>query len=109
MLDTAKVLQQSVTKLLDTRQDISRLDLSRLMNVSDGALGRIKYGNGNPTAETIERIAHFFRVEPWQLLVPDFDPRNPPKLLDDDKRVVAARGDVPEGYTRFDQLDVQGS
>jgi len=104
MLDTKKILQETVSRLLETRPDVSRLDLSRLMEVSDGALGRIKYGNGNPTAETLERIARFFRVEPWQLLVPGFDPAKPPQLAQ--TPVLAAREELPAGYVRFELLDV---
>ena len=85
MLDIKLILSQNVTKLLDTRRDISRLDLSKQMGVADGTLGRIKYGTGNPNAETIEQIAYFFRFEPWQLLVKGFDPKKPPLLLVDAK------------------------
>lgn len=30
--------------------------------------------------DTVEALAQRFHVEPWQLLVPGFDPANPPKL-----------------------------
>lgn len=85
MLDIKLILSQNVSKLLETRKDISRLDLSKQMGVADGTLGRIKYGTGNPNAETIEQIAYFFRFEPWQLLVKGFDPKKPPLLLVDAK------------------------
>jgi len=80
MPDVKQILAESVTKLLDTRQDISRLNLSRLMGVADGTLGRIKYGSGNPNVETVEQIARFFKYDAWQLLVPGFDPIAPPAL-----------------------------
>jgi len=81
MLDIKKVLSKNVSKLLDSRPDISRLALSKQMHVADGTLGRIKYGNGNPNIETLEAIAKFFRVEPWQLLVEEFDLKSPPTIL----------------------------
>lgn len=71
MLDMKKILAENLTALLATRPDMSRLNLSKAMGVADGTLGRIKYGDGNPTVEVIERIATFFEVEPWQLLYPD--------------------------------------
>lgn len=80
MLDIKLILSQNVSKLLDTRKDLSRLNLSRQMGVADGTLGRIKYGSGNPNVETVAQIASFFRYEPWQLLVKGFDPKSPPCL-----------------------------
>ncbi|SSW67258.1 hypothetical protein AVE30378_02530 [Achromobacter veterisilvae] len=80
MPDVKEILAQSVTKLLETRQDISRLNLSKLMGVADGTLGRIKYGSGNPNVETVQQIARFFKFEAWQLLVSGFDPLKPPAL-----------------------------
>lgn len=71
MLDTKKILADNLTALLERRPDVSRLNLSKQIHVADGTLGRIKYGNGNPTVDVLERIAHFFRVEPWRLLAPD--------------------------------------
>lgn len=71
MLDTKQILKQNLETLLETRPDISRLNLSKQMKVADGTLGRIKYGTGNPTVEVLEQIAHFFKIQPWQMLVPD--------------------------------------
>lgn len=80
MLDTKKILSRNVSQLLDTRADTSRLKLSKQMGVADGTLGRIKYGTGNPNIETLEAIARFFRVQPWHLLIEDFDIKSLPKL-----------------------------
>ncbi|QTD88902.1 helix-turn-helix domain-containing protein [Burkholderia anthina] len=71
MLDTQKILADNLTALLERRPDISRLNLSKQIKVSDGTLGRIKYGNGNPTVDVLERIGKFFKVEPWRLLMPN--------------------------------------
>jgi len=91
MLDVKTILSHSVGKLLKTKQGISRLDLSKQMDVADGTLGRIKYGNGNPNIQTVESIATFFRVQPWQLLVEGFDPKKPPTLLSADQ--------IPDGLS----------
>lgn len=80
MLDIKKILSKSVGLLLDSRDDISRLNLSKQMGVADGTLGRIKYGNGNPNVETVETIARFFRYQPWQLMVDGFSVQSPPHL-----------------------------
>ncbi|MBI0327676.1 helix-turn-helix transcriptional regulator [Burkholderia plantarii] len=71
MLDTKKILSDNLTLLLARRPGISRLELSRQMQVADGTLGRIKYGTGNPTIEVVDQIARFFKVEPWRLLTPN--------------------------------------
>ncbi|NYT57886.1 helix-turn-helix transcriptional regulator [Alcaligenaceae bacterium] len=81
VLDAKTILKNSVGQLLDSRPDISRLNLSRQMHVADGTLGRIQYGNGNPTVDTIEAIARFFRLQPWQLLIEDFDRDAPPQVI----------------------------
>lgn len=46
------------------------MDVARRMGVADGTLGRIKYGTANPTVDVVDRIARYFRVEPWELLRP---------------------------------------
>ena len=72
MLDnTKKALSENLSALLQKYPDVSRLDLSRRMHVADGTLGRIKYGTGNPQLENICQIAEFFKLQPWQLLIPD--------------------------------------
>lgn len=69
-IDSNKVLSERLSTLLASSEG-PRLDLAKRMNVSDGTLGRIKYGQGNPTLEVVDRIAAFYRVEPWQLIKPD--------------------------------------
>lgn len=99
MLDTKKILSKNVTQLLDSRPDTSRLTLSKQMKVADGTLGRIKYGNGNPNIETLEAIARFFRIEPWQLLVDGFDLKAPPAIL--------SSAQAPDGLTLDEQALVR--
>lgn len=64
-----KVLSQRLAELLATAPS-SRLKLADRMHVSDGTLGRIKYGQANATLDVVDRIATFFRVEPWTLIKP---------------------------------------
>ncbi|WP_157378416.1 helix-turn-helix domain-containing protein [Burkholderia ubonensis] len=95
MLDTKKILADNLTQLLAGRPDVSRLNLSKQIHVADGTLGRIKYGTGNPTIEILESIARFFKIEPWQLLVPDLgrkllSPRSepPPTIVNENNGLV---------------------
>lgn len=70
LANSNKVLTERLSALLDAAEG-SRLDLAKRMNVSDGTLGRIKYGQANPTLDVVDRIAAFFRIEPWMLIKPD--------------------------------------
>lgn len=67
--DSNQALTQHLQRLLEG-QELSRLELAQRMGVSDGTLGRIKYGTANPTVDVVDRIARYFRVEPWELLKP---------------------------------------
>lgn len=67
--DSNQTLTQHLQRLLES-QELPRLELAQRMGVSDGTLGRIKYGTANPTIDVVDRIARYFRVEPWQLLKP---------------------------------------
>lgn len=104
MLDVKEILAASVSELLETRRDMSRLNLSKLMNVADGTLGRIKYGTGNPNVETLEQIARFFKFEPWQLLVPNFKVQSPPVLQERDAAGPVLAGEEAELLAIFRQL-----
>ena len=101
---TKKSLADNLSRLLERYPDVSRLDLSRRIQVADGTLGRIKYGTGNPQLENICQIAEFFKVQPWQLLIDngielpkDFDPFGLP---------VA---DIEEGNVRIPVLEAYPS
>lgn len=74
------VLSERLTTLLDNASE-ARIKLAKRMRVADGTLGRIKYGQGNATLEVLDRIAAFFRLEPWELIKPASDVRE--ATLDD--------------------------
>lgn len=80
MPESKKTLSTNITRLLSTQKGVSRLELSKRIGVADGTLGRIKYGSGNPNIETLNAIATFFKLESWQLLIKNLDPKYPPIL-----------------------------
>lgn len=41
-------------------------------------IGRIRNAEVSCTLDTLAKIAKAFGIEPWHLLVPRYDPRNPP-------------------------------
>lgn len=58
-------------------------NLSRLAaecEIGLGTAGRIKEAKTSVGIEVMGKIATRFGLEAWQLLVPDFDPENPPTL-----------------------------
>lgn len=59
----------------------SQLQLAKRAGVSQSTVGRALSGHTRATVETVGRIAKVYGLSPWQLLVPDLDPRAPPALV----------------------------
>jgi hypothetical protein len=47
---------------------------------SNGTLDRIRRMESGASIDQLDTLAKVFGLEPWQLLVPDLDPTNPPML-----------------------------
>jgi hypothetical protein len=60
------------------RENLSRL--ARDAGIGPGSATRIKVAETSVGLEVIDKIAAAFNLDPWQLLVPGFNPRNPPVL-----------------------------
>lgn len=111
--DTKKTLAENLTILLGRYPDISRLELSRKMDVADGTLGRIKYGTGNPQLDNLCQIADFFKLSPWQLLLKDghklprdFDPfKQPVPVVEGGHVRIAVLGAVPSAGPGGEPVD----
>jgi len=58
------------------RENITRL--SKEAQVGPATIHRIKTAETSVGLEVLDRIAAVFELEPWHLLVPSFDPKNPP-------------------------------
>jgi transcriptional regulator with XRE-family HTH domain len=67
MPNLKKILADNVRRLLASR-DGARTEIATRMGVGDGTLGRILYGTANPSLETLDQIASFFRVSVVDLL-----------------------------------------
>jgi hypothetical protein len=79
---TKRILWGSVLALMQHaygRENLTRL--ARETGIGPGSATRIKNQDTSVGIDTIEKIANRFDVQPWQLLVPGFDPVNPPALL----------------------------
>lgn len=71
------------------------------LGVGNSALESIKDGDGNPSLETLFKIADKFGLEPWQLFIKDIDIDHKPRVLTSSElswysRVEALRRDLPE-------------
>lgn len=71
MLPAAKILAENATRLIDAMPERPpRPELAARMGISDKTLGNVRAGEGNPTLDTVAAVAAFFKLKPWQLLVP---------------------------------------
>lgn len=76
-----QVLAVNVNRLMESRPDVgTTIRLARASKVGNGTIGRIRNGTVACTIDTVQAIAQVFGIDVWQLLVPEFDPRNPPIL-----------------------------
>lgn len=81
MNDAKKVLWNSVTSLM--LKHYGKENLTRLAKdcgIGPGTSTRLKEQQTSVGLEVIEKIAKHFGYEPWQLLVPGFDPEHAPTL-----------------------------
>ena len=58
----------------------SQSELKRRSGVSQATIGRIDRKESDATIDTLALIARAYGLAAWQLLVPEFDPTNPPVL-----------------------------
>ena len=74
-------LWEAVTKLMEKHYGKENLNrLARDTHIGNGTASRMKERETSVGLDTLEKIAKFFGVEPWQLLVQGFDPASPPAL-----------------------------
>ena len=73
------VLARNLNALMEWRGTANRR-LAAACGVGEGSIQRIRRAQAAATLGTLEAIARHFGFEAWQLLVEDFDPRQPPQL-----------------------------
>lgn len=74
-----KVLAANLNMLMERHKE-SNKRLAAVCAVSHATIGRIRNAQHAATLSTLEAIAAHYRLEPWQLLIEDLDPSNPPQL-----------------------------
>lgn len=80
-INTAATIWQNVRALMlhhYQREDLTRL--ARECAFAQSTASRIKAGTHATGIDKLDAIARRFHLATWQLLVPGFDPKNPPAL-----------------------------
>lgn len=78
-MDTKAILWANLRSLMISRY--GKENLNRFYKESGVGLGNLSRIKAQETAvglDVLDRIAEFFHIYTWQLLVPDLDPSNPP-------------------------------
>ncbi len=86
--------------------------LAEQAGLTPSTVGRILASEHAPVIDTLEAIALAFRLQLWQMLVPDLDPSNPPTVpyTDAERELYwriksAARAFARTGDVDYDQND----
>ena len=82
VIDSRKVLWANLSALMDHHwkgENLTRLE--REAGIGPGSATRLKEQKTSVGLELVDKIAHVFGVEAWQLLVPGLNPRAPPTLM----------------------------
>lgn len=80
-IDSNATLWQNISALM--LKHYGKMSMKRLADecgIGLGTVGRIKEQKTSTGLEVLDKIANRFNLAPWQLLVPGFDPSNPPTL-----------------------------
>jgi len=79
---TAKVLGENVSALMAATPDLSsNPKMKKATGLSTSTLSRMRNGLVDANLDTLELIAAAFDIQPWQLLVPNLQPKNLPVML----------------------------
>jgi hypothetical protein len=80
------ILAENLKTLMAASADLRVLPrLTLKSGVSNGTLDRTRRAASAINVDDLGRVAAAFDLEAWQLLVPNLDPRTPPRLADADQ------------------------
>lgn len=74
---------------IPSQSELSRVLRGRGLRMPQSSISRVLAGQQSPTLDAVHRLAHGLGFEPWQMLVPGFDPGNPPLTREDDEKLKA--------------------
>jgi transcriptional regulator with XRE-family HTH domain len=73
-----RVFGENIKRLMESRPSLdSNPKLGARANIGIATISRIINGQSAATLDTVASLAKAFGVEPWQLLVPNLDAKNP--------------------------------
>ena len=76
-----RVVAENLIRLMDSGSGPDTVAaLAAAARVGGGTIQRIKSADVSCGIDTLQAIASAYDLEPWQLLVPAIDPKNPPAL-----------------------------
>lgn len=79
--DSKAALWQSILALMQRHYgEENLLRLSKEAHIGLGSTSRLKAQETSVGVDLIDKVAARFKLQPWQLLVPEFDADNPPEL-----------------------------
>lgn len=79
--------------------------LHKKIGVSQSTIGRALSGETASTIDTIDAIAQFYDLEPWQMLVENLDGSNPPILKEISDKQMAFFAKIKEAAKEISKLD----
>ncbi len=79
--------------------------LHKKIGVSQSTIGRALSGETASTIDTIDAIANFYDLEPWQMLVDKLDGSNPPMLKEVSDRQMEFFAKIKEAAKEISKLD----
>jgi hypothetical protein len=89
---------------------VNKSKLRELAHVGQGTYDRIADGT-SIGLDTLEAIAAVFKVEPWQLLMEEFNPASPPRIQSEwpfklvDQQRYEALSDLAKGAAQMRMMD----
>lgn len=92
LMNTNEILWKNVSALMkqkygeDNLYRTSKDSALTKYPISLGSLQRIKKGETAVGLDVLDKIAHFFEMQTWQLLIPELDPTNPPVFLTENQK-----------------------
>jgi transcriptional regulator with XRE-family HTH domain len=88
------LFRDNLERLMAAHKDLnSQSALARQSKVGQTSIGRILAQEQSPTLDLVYKLARTFDLEPWQMLIEDLDPRDPPitKSIDERQRALFDR------------------
>lgn len=87
-LRTMAIVRENLHRLREHAGSPTLQEIATKAGVGYGTLHRLVTGTAGPSGknpppnlDTLAPLAHYFGLEPWQLLVPNVNPESPPTLV----------------------------